>query len=405
MTRTTPTRTYPAWVSLAAMALGGFAIGTTEFASMGVLPDIAGDLDVSIPTAGNAITAYALGVVVGAPLFAVLGARVQRRRLLLGLMAAIGAGNLLSAIAPTFPLLVGARFLSGLPHGAYFGMAALVASAIVAPERRARAVATTMTGLTVANVVGVPLTTRVGQAMGWRSTYVIVVAVAMLTVVAVKMAVPRVHAAPDASRRRELSAMRRPLVWLTLGVGAIGFGGFFAVYSYIAPTLTEVAGYRDAQVPIVLALLGVGMTAGTIVGGHLADWAILRTMVLSAVLTIAALLAFTITAQGVVTVAVNALVLGLVMSMALPALTTRLLDVSGDGKGLAATLHHSALNVANALGAWLGGLVIAAGFGYTSPAVVGAVLSAAGLAVLLLSVAVERRDSPAEQPLEELVAA
>lgn len=387
------------------MALGGFAIGTTEFASMGVLPDIARDLDVSIPTGGHAITAYALGVVVGAPLFAVLGARVQRRRLLLGLMVAIGVGNLLSALAPTFPLLVGARFLSGLPHGAYFGMAALVASAIVAPARRARAVATTMTGLTVANIVGVPLTTWVGQALGWRSTYVIVVVIAALTVAAVKLAVPRVHAEPDASRRRELSALRRPVVWLTLAVGAIGFGGFFAVYSYIAPTLTEVAGYRDAQVPIVLALLGVGMTAGTILGGHLADWSILRTMVLGAVLTIAALLTFTVTAHGVVTSAVTALVLGLVMSLSLPALTTRLLDVSGHGKGLAATLHHSALNVANALGAWLGGLVIAAGFGYTSPAVVGAVLSAAGLVVLAVSVVVERREAAADQDVEELVAA
>ena len=386
-------RAVPVWASLLALALGGFGIGTTEFASMGVLPDIAGDLGVSIPTAGHAITAYALGVVVGAPLFAVLGARLPRKGLLLVLMAAIGLGNLLSAAAPSFGLLVVARFLSGLPHGAYFGIAAVVASALVAPSRRARAVATTMTGLTVANVVGVPLTTLLGQAMGWRSTYVAVVAIALLTLVAVEGLVPRVAAGHGASPRRELTALRRPLVWLTLGVGAIGFGGFFAVYTYIAPMLTEVAGYREAGIPIVIALLGAGMTVGTVVGGHLADRALLRTLVLSLVATTVVLLAFTLTARGVVTVAVTVFLLGLVSSTGLPALTTRLLDVAGDGKALAATLNHSALNVSNALGAWLGGVVIAAGLGYTAPAVVGAVLAVLGLVVLGASVVVERRGS------------
>jgi DHA1 family inner membrane transport protein len=381
------------WLSLLALALGGFGIGTTEFASMGVLPDIARDLGVSIPSAGHAITAYALGVVVGAPLFAVLGARRPRKGLLLWLAAGLAVANLLSALAPTFPTLVLARFLSGLPHGAYFGIAAVVASALVPPSRRARAVATTMTGLTVANIVGVPLTTWLGQALGWRSTYVTVVAIAALTVIAVELAVPRVAAVDGASPRRELSALRQPLVWLTLLIGAIGFGGFFAVYSYITPTLTEVAGYSEARVPVVLALLGLGMTIGTVLGGHLADWSVLRTLVIGPVLTVAALLAFPITARGVVTAAVTAFLLGTVMSSSLPALTARLLDVAGDGKALAATLNHSALNVANALGAWLGGVVIAAGLGYTAPAVVGALLAVAGLGVLGISVLVERRQS------------
>jgi DHA1 family inner membrane transport protein len=382
------------WLSLLALALGGFGIGTTEFASMGVLPDIARDLGVSIPSAGHAITAYALGVVVGAPLFAVLGARRPRKGLLLWLAAGLAVANLLSALAPTFPTLVLARFLSGLPHGAYFGIAAVVASALVPPSRRARAVATTMTGLTVANIVGVPLTTWLGQALGWRSTYVTVVAIAALTVIAVELAVPRVAAVDGASPRRELSALRQPLVWLTLLIGAIGFGGFFAVYSYITPTLTEVAGYSEARVPVVLALLGLGMTIGTVLGGHLADWSVLRTLVIGPVLTVAALLAFPITARGVITAAVTAFLLGTVMSSSLPALTARLLDVAGDGKALAATLNHSALNVANALGAWLGGVVIAAGLGYTAPAVVGALLAVAGLGVLGISVLVERRQSP-----------
>jgi DHA1 family inner membrane transport protein len=384
-------RDVPVWLSVLALALGGFGIGTTEFASMGVLPDIARDLDVSIPTAGNAITAYAVGVVVGAPLFAVMGARLPRKGLLLAMMTAIGAANLLSALAPTFGMLVVARFLSGLPHGAYFGFAAVVASSLVPPERRARAVAMTMTGLTVANIVGVPLTTVLGQSFGWRSTYVTVVVIAVLALVAVEGLVPRVSAVEGASRRRELAAMRRPLVWLTLLVGAIGFGGFFAVYSYIAPTLTEVGGYSEAGIPIVLALMGLGMTVGTVVGGYLADRSVLRTLVLSPLATIAVLLGFTVTAHGVVTAALTIFALGTVTSTALPALTTRLLDVSGDGKALAATLNHSALNVANAIGAWLGGVVIAAGLGYTAPAVVGAGLAAAGLVVLGISVVIERR--------------
>jgi len=383
-------RCVPVWVSLTALALGGFGIGTTEFASMGLLPDVARDLDVSVPTAGHAISAYALGVVVGAPLFAVLAARLPRKGLLLFLAAAIGVGNLLSAMAPTFSMFVGARFLSGLPHGAYFGFAAVVAAALVPPGRRARAVASTMTGLTVANVVGVPLTTLLGQALGWRSAYAVVVVIAALTVLAVEVSVPRVGA-DGASPRRELTALRRPLVWLTLLIGAVGFGGFFAVYSYIAVTLTEVSGYTDAQVPIVLALLGVGMTIGTVAGGHLADWSVLRALVIGPVLTVATLLTFTVTAHGVVTAAVTATTLGIVMSMSLPAITARLLDVSGDGKALAVTLNHSALNMANALGAWLGGVVIAAGWGYTSPAVVGAGLAVAGLVVLGTSVLVERR--------------
>lgn len=384
-------RCVPVWLSLFALAIGGFAIGTTEFASMGVLPEVANDLGVSIPTAGHSITAYALGVVVGAPLFAIMGARLPRKGLLIWLMAGIGVGNLLSALAPTFGLLVVSRFLSGLPHGAYFGMAAVVASALVPPARRARAVASTLVGLTVANIVGVPLATMLGQQLGWRTTYATVVGVALLTLAAVELLVPRVAALEGASPRREVSALQRPVVWLTLLVGTIGFGGFFAVYSYIAPTLTELGGLSPARIPFVLALLGVGMTVGTLLGGRMADWSVLRTLVLGPVLTVATLLAFTATAHGQVTATVTVFVLTIVISVWLPALTARLLDVSGDGKALAATLNHSALNMANALGAWLGGLVIAAGFGFTAPAVVGAGLAVAGLVVLAASVVVERR--------------
>jgi DHA1 family inner membrane transport protein len=249
----------------------------------------------------------------------------------------------------------------------------------------------TMMGLTVANVVGVPLTTLLGQAAGWRSIYVAVVAIGLLTLVAVSLLVPRVVVHEGASPRRELSALRRPQVWLTLLVGAVGFGGFFAVYSYITPTLTEVAGFANDAVPVALALFGVGMTLGTMVGGRLADWSVLRTLVLAPVATLAVQLLFTVTVHGRFTAAATLLVLAFTSSLSLPAITARLLDVAGDGKALASTLNHSALNVANALGAWLGGVVIAAGFGWTSPAVLGAVLSAAGLVVLAVSIGLERR--------------
>jgi MFS transporter, DHA1 family, inner membrane transport protein len=397
-------RDVPPWVSLLALAVGGFAIGTTEFASMGVLPDIAHDLGVSIPTAGHAITAYALGVVVGAPTFAILGARLPRKGLLLVLMAALTVANLASAVAPTFGTFVLARFASGFPHGAYFGIGAVVASSLVPRERRARAVAMMMMGLTVANVVGVPLTTLLGQAAGWRSTYLTVVVIGLVTLVAVELFVPRIVVREDASPRQELSALRRPQVWLTLLVGAVGFGGFFAIYSYVAPTLTEVSGFGEGGVPVVLALFGVGMTLGTMVGGRLADWSVLKTLVLAPVATLALQLLFTVTAHGRLSAAATLLVLAFTSSLSLPAITARLLDVSGDGKALASTLNHSALNIANALGAWLGGVVIAAGFGWTSPAAVGAVLSAGGLVVLAASIGLERRDRrrpdvPVDEPL------
>jgi DHA1 family inner membrane transport protein len=384
-------RQVPVWVSLLALALGGFAIGTTEFASMGVLPDIAGDLGVTIPTAGHAITAYALGVVIGAPVFAVLGARLPRKRLLLALMAAITVANLASSVAGSFPLLVAARFASGLPHGAYFGIGAVTAASLVPAERRARAVAMTMMGLTVANIVGVPLTTLLGQHLGWRSTYATVVVIGLLTLVAIHLLVPPVAAGHGASPRQELTALRRPQVWLTVLFGSIGFSGLFAVYSYVTPTLTGVTGLHRAAVPLVLAVFGVGMTLGNLIGGRLADWSVLRTLALGSAASIVVLLSFTVTAHAIVPAVVTLFLVPLASGATIPALTARLLDVSHEGKSLAASLNHSALNVGNALGAWLGGLVIAAGYGYTSPALVGAGLAAVGLVVLAGSITLDRR--------------
>lgn len=383
----------PVWLSIGALALGGFGIGTTEFATMGVLPDVAGDLGATVPEGGHLVSAYALGVVVGAPTLAVLAARLPRKALLLVLMAAFTLGNALSALAPTFGSLVLARFASGLPHGAYFGIAAIVAASIVPPDRRARAVARVMLGLTVANLVGVPLATLLGQALGWRSTYWAVTVIGALAVLAVAHWVPTVPALPGASPRRELRALSSLQVWLTLGIGAVGFGGFFAVYSYITPTLVEVAGYSEAGVPVVLALFGLGMTIGTEVGGRLADRSVVRTIYVGMGSTALVLLAFTVTAHSVVPAAVTGFLIGACGSLALPALTTRLMDVAGDAQSLAAAGNHAAFNVANAVGAFLGGAVIAAGLGWTAPAVVGALLAAGGLGVLTVSVALERREA------------
>jgi DHA1 family inner membrane transport protein len=374
-----------------ALAMGGFAIGTTEFVTMGLLPDMARGVDVSIPQAGHVISAYALGVVVGAPLIAVFGARLPRRGLLLVLMTAFLLGNAASALAPGYAPLFWSRFVSGLPHGAYFGVASLVAAALVEPRRKGRAVSLVMLGLPIANVVGVPAATWMGQHLGWRSAYWAVTLLGLLTVLLVTALVPATPADRSQTGRRELGAFARPQVWLTLLVGAIGFGGMFAMYSYIAPTVTEVTGLGKAAVPVFLLAFGVGGVLGTVVGGHLADWSILRSLVASSVAMGLTLALFTITATQAVAAVLTVLVVAAVGSVLVVNLQMRLMQVAGDAQTLGAAMNHASLNAANALGAWLGGLVIAAGFGYTAPSWVGAGLSAGGLLVLLASVLLQRR--------------
>ncbi|HET7326109.1 MAG TPA: MFS transporter [Nocardioidaceae bacterium] len=378
-------------LALLALAFGGFAIGTTEFVSMGLLPDIAEGVEVSIPVAGHVISAYALGVVVGAPLLAVLGARLSRQRQLLWLMAAFTAGNLASALAPDYGWLLVARFLSGLPHGAFFGIGAVVAASMVAPNRRGWAVSMMLTGLTVANIVGVPAGTLLGQHLGWRWPYGMVAVIGVLTFAAVAVWVPRDPAHPDASVSGELTALRRLQVWLALLIGAVGFGGMFAAYTYITPTLTTLAGFGERAVPLLLAVYGVGMTLGMMVGGRLADAALKRALVGGLVYAMVVLAGFGWLAQNKITAVLAMFLLGSVGSLIVPALQTRLLDVSHRGQALAGALNHSTLNLANAAGAWLGGVVLAAGYGYAWPARVGVVLAAAGLVVAAVSFGLERR--------------
>jgi len=383
------------WLAIVALAMGGFTIGTTEFVTMGVLPQVADGVGVSIPVAGRAISAYALGVVVGAPVLAYFGAKLPRQKLLLGLMAAYAVCNGLSALAPNYGTLLVARFLDGLPHGGYFGVASLLAASMVAPERRGRAIAMVLMGLPVANVVGVPAATWLGQSLGWRASYWVVAGLAALTIAMVLAFVPDCPGNPEATGRRELMALRMPQVWFAIVAGAVGFGGMFALFSYVAPMTTRVAHLPQGAVPVFLLTLGVGMLFGNWLAGRLMDWSPRRSL-LGAPLALAAslLLSWLLLPHGylalpalfLVTVVGSVLALGLMM---------RLIDAAEHAETLGAALSHGSLNIGNALGAWAGGATIAAGFGYRSPLVIGAVLSLAGFGVLALAFAVERRPASA----------
>jgi DHA1 family inner membrane transport protein len=378
-----------------ALACGGFGIGTGEFAIMGLLPNVAETFSVTTPQAGYVISAYALGVVVGAPVIAVLAAKMARRTLLLMLMLIFAAGNISSAMAPTFESFTLLRFVSGMPHGAYFGVAALVAASMVPVHRRARAVGRVMLGLTVATLLGTPLTTFFGQSLDWQVAFFSVGVLGLLTVALIWFYVPKDRVSEEAGFLRELGAFRRPQVWLTLGIAAVGYGGMFAMFSYIASTTTEVAMLPEAAVPIMLVLFGVGMNAGNFIGSWLADKSLLGTIGGSLIYNVVVLTSFSLTAA-------NPYMLGLCVFLvgcgfaAGPALQTRLMDVAADAQTLAAASNHSAFNIANAIGAWLGGLVIAGGYGFAATGYVGAALSFLGLFVFAASLRLERRDRGAQ---------
>ncbi len=374
-----------------ALALGGFGIGTTEFVAMGLLPEMASGLGVSEPVAGHVISAYALGVVVGAPLIAALTARVPRRTLLIALMVAFTVGNAASVFAPSYTTLMMARFVAGLPHGAYFGVAALVAAHLAEPGKRAKAVATVMMGLSVANVIGVPVAAWIGQALGWRSAFALVAVIGVATVASLFVWIPRLDGMPVTNPITELGALGRVQVWMTLIVGMVGFGGMFAVYTYISTTLTDVSGLGASFIPLALMLYGLGMVAGNFVGGYLADRALMKGLFLSMGSLVVILAVFVIAVRNPYTALVFVFLIGLAGSSMVPGLQTRLMDVAEDAQTLAASLNHAALNIANAFGAWIGGVVIAAGYGYTAPAAVGSLLAVAGLVVLAVAVILQRR--------------
>jgi DHA1 family inner membrane transport protein len=387
-------------LALLALALGGFAIGSTEFVAMGLLPNIANDLFPTLyataPESANAqagllISAYAAGVVVGAPTIAALSARFPRKKLLLSLLVAFTLTTVASAVLPSFGLVLAARFLAGLPHGAYFGVAALVAASLMGPGSRGKGIAFVLAGLTIANVIGVPAITLLGQAAGWRIAYLAVASLFALTFVAVLVAVPLQPGDPAATLRRELTVFRRPQVWLALAIGSIGFGGFFAVYTYVAPIVTTITGLDPRIVSLALVSTGIGMTVGNIVGGHLADQNAMRALFIFFAVFAVGLTGLALTAQTPVGLFLFLFVVGAAASGMSPAIQTRLMDVAGDSQTLAAAVNHASLNLGNSLGAALGGVVVAAGLGYLAAVWLGLVLAALGVIIALVSVVTQRK--------------
>jgi len=391
-------------LALLALALGGFGIGATEFVAMGLLPILADDLlpelyraseADALAQAGLLISAYALGVVVGAPTIAASSARFPRKQLLLALVGVIVLATIASAALPSFGLVLAARFVAGLPHGAYFGIASLVAAQLMGPGQRGRGIAFVLSGLTISNVIGVPLITALGHAAGWRVAYFAVAAIFVLTFAAIAVFVPLQAGDSSATMRRELAGFRRSQVWLSLLTGAVGFGGFFAVYTYVSPLVTGAAGLSIEVVPFALVVVGIGMTIGNAVGGRAADHHVMKTLFACFAAFIVSLIGVGLFGSNPVALFICIFLVGASAAALSPAIQTRLMDVAGESQTLAAAANHSSLNLGNSLGAMLGGVVIAAGFGYLSVAWVGLVLAVLGVVVALASVLRQRR-----RPLE-----
>ncbi|MEU0434627.1 MFS transporter [Streptomyces sp. NPDC006290] len=383
-------------LALLALAVGAFGIGTTEFAMMGLLPDVADDLHISIPAAGHLVSAYALGVVIGAPLLAAATARMSRRKVLIALMGLFVAGNALSALAPDQNWLLAARFLSGLPHGAFFGVGAVVATGLVAPERKARSVSLMFLGLTVANIAGVPAATLVGQHLGWRATFLGVSVIGVAAIASLFLLIPNTPAhTPAGGLRGELAALRPLPVWLALGTTVAGFGALFSAYSYITPMLTDAAGYAEGDVTLLLALFGVGATAGNLLGGRLADHAMRRTLFGGLASLVVVLAAFPLLMRTEWSAAVAVVLLGTAAFVTGSPLQLMVMEKAAAAPSLASSANQAAFNLANAGGAWIGGLALAAGFGATSPALAGAALAVLGLAVAGTAYSVDRRRAAA----------
>ncbi|MGY0068545.1 MFS transporter [Streptomyces sp. QTS137] len=378
-------------LALLALAIGAFGIGTTEFVIMGLLPEVADDFGVSVPTAGHLVTGYALGVMLGAPLMTVLGTKISRKRMLMLLMGLFIAGNLLSALAPVFGVMLLGRVISSLAHGAFFGIGSVVAAGLVAPHKKAGAIALMFTGLTVANVVGVPLGTLIGQSIGWRITFGLVAALGVIGLAGIAGLVPDLPAPEGVRLRHELAAFKNVQVLLAMAMTVLGFGGVFAAITYIAPMMTQVAGFADGSVTWLLVLFGLGMVGGNLVGGRYADRALMPLLYVSLGALAVVLALFTLTAHHKVLAAVTIVLIGGLGFATVPPLQKRVLDQAHGAPTLASAVNIGAFNLGNALSAWLGGLVIGAGLGYTAPNWVGAVLAASALVLAFVSALLDRR--------------
>ncbi|GAA1620503.1 MFS transporter [Actinoplanes couchii] len=397
------------WAALFALSLGGFGLGLAEFATMGLLPEMArtllpdayaADSAATIAKTGWVITVYALGVVVGAPTIAVLTARVPRRRLVLILLGTFVAGTMAAVFAPTFELVLVSRFVSALAHGAYFGAAAFLAGRTLGPGNQGKGFAIVLGGLTASNLLGVPLVIALGQAQTWRIAYMTIAAVFALSMIAVSVTIPSSATVPTGSPRTELRAFRSPRVWLAALVVSVGSAGFFAVNSYIAPLITQVTDLPAGAVPLVIAVLGLGMTVGVFAGGAAADRDLRKAILWGFVAVIVSIVLFGLAAGYPYALSPATLLVGATCAFINPALQSHLIETAPDAQLMGGAVNQSATNVANSLGAALGGAAIAAGLGYLAPIWIGAALAATGLLLALLSLWVTppRRPVPDEGP-------
>ncbi|MFD9812576.1 MFS transporter, partial [Streptomyces sp. NPDC059080] len=383
-------------LALLALAIGAFGIGTTEFVIMGLLPQVGADLGVSVPTAGFLVTGYALGVVIGAPLMTVLGTKISRKNMLMLLMGLFIVGNVISAVAPVFAVMLIGRVVASLAHGAFFGIGSVVAAELVAPEKKAGAISMMFTGLTVANVVGVPVGTFVGQSAGWRVTFLIVAALGVLGLAGVATLVPDVPKPAGVRLRHEVAAFKNGQVILAMAMTVLGFGGVFAAITYIAPMMTEVSGFAESSVTWLMVVLGVGMVVGNLVGGRFADRRLMPMLHTALGGLALVLLLFTFLASGKVAAVVAVFLIGALGFATVPPLQKRVLDHAHGAPTLASAANIGAFNLGNALAAWLGGLMISARLGYAAPNAIGAALAAAALVLAVVSHRLELRSAHAE---------
>jgi MFS transporter, DHA1 family, inner membrane transport protein len=390
VTKNHMTRTQMVWAILA-LATGGFAIGVTEFAIMGLQREIVLDLGVSYGQGGMLVSAYALGVVVGAPILALMGAKRERKTYALFLLVLFIVAHVLSFIAPNFETLLVGRFLSGLPHGAYFATAALMSAQMVGPAKRGRAIAVVLSGLAIANVSGVPAVTWTGQQFGWRWMFLIVALLAGLTMLAVAILAPRQAAPAGATVRGELRALANQRLWVGVGLAIIGFSGMFAIYTYLSHVAVEVTGFSDSALPWVVLIFGAGMVIGTFTGGAATDKSVLGTVLVAMILVAVFMGLFAMFAHIPWLMLVLLFCVGVSAANLGPAMQTHLIDTAPKAPQLAASFHHSAFNAANALGAIVGGVTIDVGLGLRAPAYAGSIAAAVGVAITLYAILLTRR--------------
>ncbi|MCX5495168.1 MFS transporter [Kaistia dalseonensis] len=380
-------------IALFALTIASFGIGTTEFVIMGLLPDVARDLGVSIPSAGLLITGYALGVVVGGPIIAIATAKLPRKTTLVGLAALFVIGNLFCAIAPNYGFLMAARIVTALGHGAFFGIGAVVAADLVPRDQRARALSMMFAGLTLANILGVPAGTALGQAFGWRSTFWVVVAIGLVSVAAILAWVPRARGVmAPVSIVSEFRVFRKKQVWLAMLISVAASASMFSVFTYIAPILQTITGVSPHGVTWILLLFGLGITIGNLVGGRLADWNQMATIIGALTLLTFVLAQFTLSSHSLIGACLTIFVWGLLLFALVPPLQMRVIECASEAPNLASTLNQGAFNLGNATGAWAGGAAITLGMTFDQLPLLGSLLALVGLGVAIFSQGLSRRE-------------